>query len=580
MALAGAGAFVVGTSADAYQRATEWDAGTAALPSGLRVTFTESRGPDTSSLYLQPDGVLPEDTQGLLDPVDMTGAPAHTARWELDDSSTYDEWRRLGSQTLEFSRPVRDPRLHLYSGVAWSHDQGSKLVAPRLTLTGGDPDTPTLRLVSGGAGYTVTDQAIAPGTSTSGYDSADRCAAAPSADPATASTPRDPSYFCGTVELGGTLTSATFQVDAVLLRQGIGTTAEVSLRHQVAVSVDEDLGNAPAGYGDASAVISDVYLGADATADRATTVSAVPENDTATTTGTGTGSGSGGAGGAASPGDAAAEREEDDVNDAAVRYAEEAVIGEPYTMTVPVTGGSGETTLAGWIDWNGDESFAEEERATAEVPAGADSAELTWTVPNDAASGDVWSRLRIGYSAEQTGAPTGRADSGEVEDHLLEDVVVRVAAPTIDVPSHAGDASPTAALPNLSGTGLPGATVTVHEAGGTEVCRAPVAADGTWRCTPPAGTPAGDHQLYAVQISPDGAISPPSSQVVMTVGAGGSGGSGEAGGGEGDAGTGDVGDTADAGADGETGDAGETGTGEGEAPADAKGQDFVEPAPR
>ncbi|MCL1840576.1 MAG: Ig-like domain-containing protein, partial [Propionibacteriaceae bacterium] len=70
-----------------------------------------------------------------------------------------------------------------------------------------------------------------------------------------------------------------------------------------------------------------------------------------------------------------------------------------------------------------------------------------------------------------------------------------------------GDLAP-GGKPSFSGTGQPGYQVSVMD-GDTVLCSAVVAADGTWSCTSEIALSAGDHTLTAVQSTPDGRISSP-----------------------------------------------------------------------
>ena len=102
-------------------------------------------------------------------------------------------------------------------------------------------------------------------------------------------------------------------------------------------------------------------------------------------------------------------------------------IGKTITLTVPLSNVAQPATLTGYLDFQGAGVFTgTNDMATVEVPAGATSATLTWTVPANVsvAQRDSWLRLRLQYGA--TGAttpttlsPTGWQDSGETEDWPL-----------------------------------------------------------------------------------------------------------------------------------------------------------------
>ncbi|SFS65119.1 Ig-like domain-containing protein [Saccharopolyspora flava] len=100
---------------------------------------------------------------------------------------------------------------------------------------------------------------------------------------------------------------------------------------------------------------------------------------------------------------------------------------------------------------------------------------------------------------------TATAPPGGVECDRLD-------APAITSPSN-GDI--TSETPTITGTGVPGATVTVTE-GGTTIGTATVGPDGTWSLTPEQPFPPGEHTIQATQALGD-AQSDPSNSVTFTV---------------------------------------------------------------
>jgi hypothetical protein len=75
-----------------------------------------------------------------------------------------------------------------------------------------------------------------------------------------------------------------------------------------------------------------------------------------------------------------------------------------------------------------------------------------------------------------------------------------------DITSPASGATTTDSTPEISGTGKPGATVTVRE-GGTVLCTATVRNDGTWACSPSTPLAPGPHTVTATQAQ-GGSTSP------------------------------------------------------------------------
>ncbi|WP_436697539.1 DUF7507 domain-containing protein [Nocardioides sp. BYT-33-1] len=171
----------------------------------------------------------------------------------------------------------------------------------------------------------------------------------------------------------------------------------------------DDLGDAPASYGteggeaaahgivgyDAGAGTADLMLGA--------TVDS--ESD--------------GVPGATADGDDLAGRDDEDALSGAVLVT----AGETPTVQVEVTNDTAEAaTLAGWIDLNENGAFDAGERSDViTVPAndGTDTHTLTFPVAS-ALADDSYLRIRLFDGTVADPAPTGAADGGEVEDHLVQ----------------------------------------------------------------------------------------------------------------------------------------------------------------
>ena len=109
---------------------------------------------------------------------------------------------------------------------------------------------------------------------------------------------------------------------------------------------------------------------------------------------------------------------------------DDATIGSNYVLNnIPVRNTSGaDVNLHGWIDFNQDGKFSAAEYQSVVVADGETTADLNWTVPNDATLGDTYIRLRITPDVLTADDPsTGDRDersldaviNGEVEDHLI-----------------------------------------------------------------------------------------------------------------------------------------------------------------
>lgn len=79
------------------------------------------------------------------------------------------------------------------------------------------------------------------------------------------------------------------------------------------------------------------------------------------------------------------------------------------------------------------------------------------------------------------------------------------AAPVITSPADGASVQDT--TPQITGTGEPGATVTVSE-GSTVLCTAVVGTDTTWSCSPTVALPLGPHTVTATQTDADDNVSP------------------------------------------------------------------------
>lgn len=104
-----------------------------------------------------------------------------------------------------------------------------------------------------------------------------------------------------------------------------------------------------------------------------------------------------------------------------------------YSLTVDLTNSTGSSANAyAWIDFDNDEEFDEDERATASVSNGASSATFNWTNIGgsgpDIVNGNTYLRVRLttnnlDISTESSGveddASLGTATDGEVEDYSI-----------------------------------------------------------------------------------------------------------------------------------------------------------------
>ncbi|MCL2781197.1 MAG: SpaA isopeptide-forming pilin-related protein [Actinomycetia bacterium] len=169
-------------------------------------------------------------------------------------------------------------------------------------------------------------------------------------------------------------------------------------------------------------------------------------------------------------------------------------VGQPISLTLPLANVAQPATLTGYLDFQAGGVFTgTNNQATTQVPAGATSATLTWTVPSNVATTQKasWLRLRLQYGATGSTtppalAPTGWQDSGETEDYPI----------TLDAPnpalsltkqvcaSYDANSQPTCAAGS--------------DAGWAKSATIPYGADALWRVT---ATNDGNTALTQVRLS-------------------------------------------------------------------------------
>ncbi|WP_425421172.1 GEVED domain-containing protein [Phaeodactylibacter xiamenensis] len=99
------------------------------------------------------------------------------------------------------------------------------------------------------------------------------------------------------------------------------------------------------------------------------------------------------------------------------------ILTQTTTLDIPVMNMSGEdATIAVYIDFNKDGVLdATTEKFTATVPDGATSAQVDVLVPVDAVVGqDLGLRIRLANNMAEVMSATGLANSGEVEDYMVQ----------------------------------------------------------------------------------------------------------------------------------------------------------------
>ena len=272
-----------------------------------------------------------------------------------------------GTVTFTFSNPVVNPVLHIdrLGGNSGGTNSSNWALASGGTLT----------KLSGTAHLNVTAGAFvgSVGQATSGTFSGD-CRASASPQNGTA---------CGSVRVNGTFTSLAFNVG---MSGGVGVGDAVRL----SITWEQDLGDAPASYGRAIHAVpvpaAGPFLGG------------VRPDDDPNGSEFSAGANSDDAGGA---------------DDEGIAFGPILVADADTSYTGSVTC-SGTTTVAGWVDFNGNGTFDAGERAAAACSGGA--ASLTWSFAAPLTSRNTFARFRTATSASEVASPTGSASDGEVED--------------------------------------------------------------------------------------------------------------------------------------------------------------------
>ncbi len=113
-----------------------------------------------------------------------------------------------------------------------------------------------------------------------------------------------------------------------------------------------------------------------------------------------------------------------------------ASVGEDVSVQVPVSNTSGdEATVVGWIDFDRNGKFEDNERAFVSAGATSDTVTLTWTAPNDTVLLDTYMRLRVSTEPESAMPSNTAANGGGVKDGEVEDWAVTLTPPPFECPS-------------------------------------------------------------------------------------------------------------------------------------------------
>ncbi|MGL4177659.1 MAG: DUF7507 domain-containing protein, partial [Dermatophilaceae bacterium] len=372
------------------------------FPGGATATVGVS-GPTTVSTLnstLASRGATP----GMFTPSVSTSTPMPELTVSADGCAANGLCTNRGVVTVTFSRPVRDPVLHLAGlGDSVGTAPNNSVLHALGTITGSTPAGATFGAPSSGNVNLVR---------TGGNLTFDTTGAKPAPSCVTTGTAGQTSLAgCGSLPIVGTYTSITIRMDVSMSANGTGTagTAASGDRFVLGVSVDEDFADAPSSYeseAPTTHVLSDLQLGGSVDADNLTVANSdVSPFSVAAGANANTPNGDG---------------SDEDGWPSTVPPLTTASAGLTYRATVPISGASAAGQVCGWIDFNRNGAFDDpSERACGAFAAGATSAVLNWLVPITTSAGPTYLRLRASYNTTQVTSPTGAADSGEVEDHSI-----------------------------------------------------------------------------------------------------------------------------------------------------------------
>ncbi|WP_405060922.1 Ig-like domain-containing protein [Kribbella sp. NBC_01505] len=380
---------MTGVETFAYQVPVEpfsqGESATATMPgSGLGQTITVTGA--TELLDETTAGVRGTGPTTYSPPIALT-TPAQDLLVNTGECASVGSCGERGTVTVAFSRPVRNPVLHLAGlGGAVTETVNGKPSAQSelhsvLRLT-----TPGLSLSKAGQGnnLAVTSDTI----TAANHDTGPNCinnktGTGPDAG-ATAA--------CGSVRVNGVVTTVRFNVTTYFTKHAklpaFNTTSSGDA-FSVLASAGEDFGDAPATYGAAWSVLSDVRLGKDATEDNTTVANATT--------------------GPTAP----------DAADDGVSFQPLRTNTTSYGVEAKLTGASKPGRVCGWIDLDRDGAFQPDEQACDAFAAGQTSVKLSWPKFTKPTAGATYARVRIGYD-DAAAKPTGASDAGEVEDYQLQ----------------------------------------------------------------------------------------------------------------------------------------------------------------
>ena len=395
------------------------DSATAVMPgSGLKQTITVTG--ETELLDATTAGVRGTGPTTYAPPIART-TPAQDLVVDTGTCASTGSCGDRGTVTIAFSQPVRNPVLHLagIGGAVTQTVSGKPTAQSELHSV--------LKLTTAGLSLTKVGQgnnlAVSSDTITAAnHDAGPNCVNSKTGTGPDASA----TAACGSVRVNGVATKITFDVTAFFTKHPklpAFNTPSSGDAFSVLASTGEDFGDAPASYGAAWSVLSDVRLGKDVTEDNA----AVANGTTGPTT--------------------------PDQRDDAVTFKPLRTTATTYSTTVALSGASKAGRVCAWIDFDRNGSFQPAERVCTTFAAGQSAVTLNWSKIVRPTAGASYARIRVGYTDAPVERPTGAADAGEVEDHPI---TIAPPPPPVLLDDTATTAFDTGLIVNVLGNDKPG----------------------------------------------------------------------------------------------------------------------------
>ncbi|MGL4758910.1 MAG: DUF7507 domain-containing protein, partial [Patescibacteria group bacterium] len=301
----------------------------------------------------------------------------------------------IGTMKISFSRPVRNPIIHIV-GLGGGGTKSTNGVVTdsftsytEFTIASSTPAGTTFGAKSAGASnLSATPTTVKAATGAIGTLTP-TCAAAGAASGA----------GCGSVDFNGTFSSIDLTARLITTNTGPNRVTGGDA-YAISFTLPEDFGDAPASY-DAgvgtSHILSDLTIGPSVTEEPFVHSGGITTHANQS------------AGATADTDDSGMVLPPILLNSTGT-----------YPVTVPISGVSAPATLCGYLDSDKSGTFTAADKNCVTVNPGDTSANLNLPLSGVTNLGTTFARFRLSYNSAQANSPTGFADSGEVEDYPIQ----------------------------------------------------------------------------------------------------------------------------------------------------------------